>query len=63
MEVNSQLMLNQVDVILEAGGPNRAVVREFGVRSDAHGVIQLDFVSLPARGVAQVCAIEIWRPK
>jgi hypothetical protein len=62
VDVNARLMLNQVDVILEAGGPNQALVREFGVRPDAQGVLQLDFVSLPAKDVAQVCAIEIWRP-
>jgi hypothetical protein len=63
VNVNGQLMLNQVDVILEAGGPNRALIREFGVSPDAQGVLQLDFDSLPGKDFAQVCAIEIWRPK
>ena len=63
VEVNGQLMLNQVDIVLEAHGANRALIREFGVSSDDQGVLQLSFVSLPAKGAAEVSGLEIWRPK
>jgi hypothetical protein len=63
VDVNGELALNQVDIILEAGGPDKALIREFGASPDDQGVLRLDFISLPAKGVAQVCAIEIWRPK
>ena len=63
VNVNDQLALNQVDVILEAGGPGKALIREFGVSPDDQGVLTLDFVSLPSKGAAQVAGIEIWRPK
>lgn len=62
VDVNGQLGLNQVDIALEAGGTQRALIREFGVRLDAQGVIELAFVSLPGKGSAEVSGIEIWRP-
>jgi len=55
---NGEAILNDFDIVKEAGGENRALVKSFsGVEPNLHGRLDLDFVS--KRNNALVNAIEV----
>lgn len=56
--INGEVKLEALDVFGEAGGPNRAVIREFlGIRPDSAGRVVISF--MPLVDNAMVSAIEI----
>ncbi len=56
--INGEVQLEALDVFREAGGPNRAVIREFpGIRPDSAGRVVISF--MPLVDNAMVNAIEI----
>jgi len=58
VELGGKRVLDEFDIVAEAGGPNKAVVREFDARADKDGAVRLRFVKGSA-DFPKVSAIEI----
>ncbi|MDR3619931.1 MAG: discoidin domain-containing protein [Paludisphaera borealis] len=57
VSINGATALNNFDVFAQAGGMNKAVVRDFIIRADASGTIQISFASV--QGGAEVNGIVV----
>ncbi len=58
--VNGVPVLNRFDTLAAAGGPNRAVVRQFPVTTDGGGALHVQFTSL--HNGAQISGMEVTPP-
>jgi hypothetical protein len=59
VDVNGAHVLKGFDVIASAGGPNRALVRDFPTTADANGNVVVTFIATGV-GNAMVAAIELY---
>ncbi len=57
VSINGQQVLNNFDILAAAGGPNKAVVKEFPVSADGNGKITMPFTSVIDQ--SQVNGIEV----
>ena len=63
VEINGQKVLNDFDILQEAGGPNKAVVKEFPrVSSNKDGTFEIKLVSGSA-DQPEICGLEIIKTK
>lgn len=59
VNINGQPVLTDFDIVAEAGGPNKAIIKAFAVAADNTGMIRIDFLQGKANN-SKVSGIEIF---
>jgi len=57
--INDQQVLTNFDIFVQAGGKNRALVRDFAVTADVNGTIRLAFTNV--KDNAKLSGLEVLR--